>query len=213
MYRESFQTTPKARSACSDPTIGFLVCRQAEAWLRRPKRDFKKGGADGMGGQRRDTSPCYRKTIHMSAPKECDRRSSGPNARRRSLLTRSRFERPSRGSTTPRLLVPPTRHRFIVSSGRINRSNGQSDCLSPVVSPPPGRHELPETDMAIWWRAGESNPRPLRCERSALPTELAPHLWEPATRTERNPQGLLRISAQTVCCGRRTGRKNRSRPR
>jgi hypothetical protein len=24
---------------------------------------------------------------------------------------------------------------------------------------------------------------------------------------------LLRISAQTVCCGRRTGRKNRSRPR
>lgn len=26
-----------------------------------------------------------------------------------------------------------------------------------------------------WWRAGELNPRPLRCERSALPTELAPH--------------------------------------
>lgn len=108
MYRESFQTTPKARSACSNPTIGFPVCRQAEAWLRSPKRDFKKGGADGMGGQRRDTSPCYRKTIHMSA----------------------------------------------VSSGRINRSNGPSDCVSPVVSPPPGRHELPETDMAIWWRAG-----------------------------------------------------------
>ena len=27
----------------------------------------------------------------------------------------------------------------------------------------------------IWWRARELNPRPLRCERSALPTELAPH--------------------------------------
>ena len=26
-----------------------------------------------------------------------------------------------------------------------------------------------------WWRARELNPRPLRCERSALPTELAPH--------------------------------------
>ncbi|CUQ68206.1 protein of unknown function [Candidatus Nitrospira inopinata] len=26
-----------------------------------------------------------------------------------------------------------------------------------------------------WWRARESNPRPLRCERSALPAELAPH--------------------------------------
>jgi hypothetical protein len=139
MYRESFQTTPKARSACSDPTIGFLVCRQAEAWLRRPKRDFKKGGADGMGGQRRDTSPCYRKTIHMSAPKECDRRSSGPNARRRSLLTRSRFERPSRGSTTPRLLVPPTRHRFIVSSGRINLKTAVTPVLGASAAGLAGR--------------------------------------------------------------------------
>lgn len=30
----------------------------------------------------------------------------------------------------------------------------------------------------VWWRAGELNPRPLRCERSALPTELAPHLTD-----------------------------------
>ncbi len=29
-----------------------------------------------------------------------------------------------------------------------------------------------------WWRAGELNPRPRRCERRALPTELAPHAWE-----------------------------------
>ena len=26
-----------------------------------------------------------------------------------------------------------------------------------------------------WWRAGDLNPRPQRCERCALPTELAPH--------------------------------------
>ena len=27
-----------------------------------------------------------------------------------------------------------------------------------------------------WWRYGDSNPRPLTCEASALPTELYPHL-------------------------------------
>ena len=27
-----------------------------------------------------------------------------------------------------------------------------------------------------WWRVGDSNPRPRRCERRALPTELTPHL-------------------------------------
>ncbi len=26
-----------------------------------------------------------------------------------------------------------------------------------------------------WWRVGDSNPRPRRCERRALPTELTPH--------------------------------------
>ena len=43
---------------------------------------------------------------------------------------------------------------------------------------------------AVWWRARELNPRPLRCERSALPTELAPHLMEPATRA-RDPAGYV----------------------
>ena len=51
----------------------------------------------------------------------------------------------------------------------------------------------------IWWRAGELNPRPLRCERSALPTELAPHAWDvgmarfvnPAEFAAHNRTGLL----------------------
>ena len=38
------------------------------------------------------------------------------------------------------------------------------------------------TEVAFWWRARELNPRPLRCERSALPTELAPHLEGTVTR-------------------------------
>ncbi len=29
--------------------------------------------------------------------------------------------------------------------------------------------------MEKWWRVGDSNPRPLPCEGSALPTELTPH--------------------------------------
>jgi hypothetical protein len=41
--------------------------------------------------------------------------------------------------------------------------------------------------MMKWWRAGESNPRPRRCERRALPTELAPHFlerWDTKSETE-----------------------------
>ena len=51
-----------------------------------------------------------------------------------------------------------------------------------------------------WWRAGELNPRPLRCERSALPTELAPHstdiqpvrrmLHRPSHYTQPFPESL-----------------------
>ena len=42
------------------------------------------------------------------------------------------------------------------------------------------------TRSAGWWRAGELNPRPLRCERSALPTELAPH-WTVIQPVRRMP--------------------------
>ena len=35
--------------------------------------------------------------------------------------------------------------------------------------------ERPQSDKQPWWRARELNPRPRRCERRALPTELAPH--------------------------------------
>ena len=31
------------------------------------------------------------------------------------------------------------------------------------------------TVIKKWWRWGDSNPRPSRCERDALPTELHPH--------------------------------------
>ena len=43
----------------------------------------------------------------------------------------------------------------------------------------------------VWWRAGELNPRPLRCERSALPTELAPHPWDIGNTT---------YESRRVCC-------------
>ena len=36
-------------------------------------------------------------------------------------------------------------------------------------------YQAPGRTSFVWWRARELNPRPLRCERSALPTELAPH--------------------------------------
>ena len=32
--------------------------------------------------------------------------------------------------------------------------------------------------LANWWRRRDSDPRPPRCERDALPTELLPHSWK-----------------------------------
>ncbi len=35
--------------------------------------------------------------------------------------------------------------------------------------------ESPLREPMIWWSRGESNPRPLECDSSALPAELRPH--------------------------------------
>ena len=45
-----------------------------------------------------------------------------------------------------------------------------------------------DTPSEGWWRAGDLNPRPRRCERRALPTELAPH--PVSTRTKREGERL-----------------------
>ncbi len=37
------------------------------------------------------------------------------------------------------------------------------------------RYYVLESDGKRWWTARDSNPRPRRCERRALPTELAAH--------------------------------------
>ena len=47
----------------------------------------------------------------------------------------------------------------------------------------------------FWWTAGGSNSRPPRCERGALPTELAAHLIG-MTNAQCNMQGYSRASAR-----------------
>ena len=39
---------------------------------------------------------------------------------------------------------------------------------------------ITDRGRGAWWRWGDSNPRPLHCERSALPTELHPHVIGPS---------------------------------
>ena len=55
--------------------------------------------------------------------------------------------------------------------------------LSHLNTAKPKNSELLITDYLInsavlseWWRWGDSNPRPVRCERTALPSELHPHI-------------------------------------
>ena len=41
--------------------------------------------------------------------------------------------------------------------------------------------------MSIWWTRRGSNPRPLRCERSALPAELRAHIGRfPSKKVAKN---------------------------
>ena len=40
--------------------------------------------------------------------------------------------------------------------------------------------------LAHWWTVRDSNPRPLECHSSALPTELRAHVIVPAARTRRD---------------------------
>jgi hypothetical protein len=51
--------------------------------------------------------------------------------------------------------------------------------LPMTVRTPPSEGENPRTGSSLhcikWWSRWESNPRPLECDSSALPTELRPH--------------------------------------
>ena len=50
-----------------------------------------------------------------------------------------------------------------------------------------GAESVARTRRQSWWRRGESNPRPPRCERGALPTEPRPHKHKYYTRRSRTP--------------------------
>src|SRR4051812_35167865 len=62
--------------------------------------------------------------------------------------------------------------QYYVASGQLTSSricHDVSDCWREVLE-----LEL-RGGSSLWWTAGGSNPRPLHCERSALPAELAAH--------------------------------------
>src|SRR5689334_17017400 len=58
---------------------------------------------------------------------------------------------------------------------------------------------LPDDDgpswMQGWWSRRDSNPRPPRCERGALPAELLPQ----ALCARRSPQGRLDFCSSASC--------------
>ena len=51
-----------------------------------------------------------------------------------------------------------------------------SSACSNQLSYRPGSRFAPASGVAaLWWRHGDSNPRPIACKATALPTELCPH--------------------------------------
>src|SRR3546814_21169696 len=67
----------------------------------------------------------------------------------------------------------------------------------------------------LWWSRRESNPRPLECDSSALPTELRPHT-DAASGLGRAPPGPPATARHMVCppwpVKRAGGDVERSRP-
>jgi hypothetical protein len=54
--------------------------------------------------------------------------------------------------------------------------------------------ELRSTPHGLWWRHGDSNPRPIACKATALPTELCPQVRIPS------PSPRLGIPKQKLNC-------------
>src|SRR5262245_17385789 len=92
---------------------------------------------------------------HALGTSACDR-SNQPHLRERSL---ARYRRPR--NTDDRGAQLTRRGRKLVTQTESGRSTAE---------------EITNAE-ARWWTAGGSNSRPLRCERSALPAELAALLF------------------------------------
>src|SRR5689334_15181036 len=58
---------------------------------------------------------------------------------------------------------------------------------------------LSQTGERSWWTAWDSNPRPPRCERGALPTELAAHLRVYRLRIAWANEGI-RDTGESLAC-------------
>ena len=122
------------------------------------------------------------KTIERARGSE--RRGSNPrprNGRPRSCrwTTLARMPAPGRHGATggnrtlkPRVALSVPRRR--------NRSQVVMRCVEPSTGVEPARSRVPcacpseGASTACWWSRGGSNPLPLRCHRSALPSELRP---------------------------------------
>jgi hypothetical protein len=54
-------------------------------------------------------------------------------------------------------------------------SKPRQTTLRCFIPSPRANQKAPGQASSVWWRVGDLNPRPRRCERRALPTELTPH--------------------------------------
>ena len=102
-------------------------------------------------------------------------RARGPRGRlSRSAATRAKPDgRAGRGS--PASTRGPSRRLWRDGTGP-----GGNGPVHQIAKKPPGFPGVLDTSSRIpppeeWWSQGESNPRPLECHSSALPTELWPH--------------------------------------
>ena len=67
-------------------------------------------------------------------------------------------------------------------------------------------------DFHFWWTRRGSNPRPLRCERSALPAELRAHIGRFSIKKsyEKRIFEIFDFEGKVRRIGRKIGRKNRA---
>ena len=87
----------------------------------------------------------------------------------------SRTKRATRLRYAPKRKSPYSIHFFDSSVNRTKPTNSTLVCNAPCNCCDTMKHrDMEHSGILGWWRRADSNRRPSRCERDALPTELLP---------------------------------------
>src|SRR5512138_425073 len=139
-----------------------------------------------------------RERSNSSSPSKLSSRPTQPMPLFHAVLTTARMTAFSPGASPPPVRMPirlielirpdynKEGRRYVAADPSSCRPSGQLfEKWTPLRRCSYGGQPPHRTESGGWWTAGGSNSRPPRCERGALPAELAAHFREPRSVTRR----------------------------